>query len=157
MYSIQKTLTGEKFTVTKRNNDDSVLVVNVRFDDECSNSHKTFSIIGEYFNTYHKFKRWPNYCDTCGCIHDLISKYVPELQSFIKWHLTSTDGPMHYIANTVYHVKNNDFDYARNSAVWLDATVQDLHLLNLEQRLKERLPKLMEEFKKDMKTLGFIY
>jgi hypothetical protein len=37
------------------------------------------------------------------CLHDEIAKAFPELAKYIKWHLCSTDGPMHYVANTVFH------------------------------------------------------
>ena len=39
----------------------------------------------------------------CGCMHDEIRKYFPELAHFIKWHLCDYKGPMHYIENTIYH------------------------------------------------------
>lgn len=45
-------------------------------------------------------KRWVE--DSGGCIHDEVAKHFPELAHLIKWHLSSTDGPMHYVANTVY-------------------------------------------------------
>lgn len=38
-----------------------------------------------------------------GCCHDEVAKHFPELAPLIKWHLCSSDGPMHYLANTVYH------------------------------------------------------
>ncbi len=43
-----------------------------------------------------------------GCIHDEIAKHFPELFPLIKWHLCSTDGPMHYEANTIYHAGDRD-------------------------------------------------
>jgi hypothetical protein len=43
-----------------------------------------------------------------GCIHEDIAKHFPELMPYIKWHLTSTDGPMHYLANTLYHANDKD-------------------------------------------------
>lgn len=41
-------------------------------------------------------------CESCGCLHEDIAKHFPELQKYIKWHLTSTQSPMHYIANSLY-------------------------------------------------------
>jgi|TARA_R100001530_G_scaffold31707_2_gene24883 hypothetical protein len=76
------------------------ITATVRHDDQCGNGHNSFSITGE---TYRKAKNGQWVWDSCGCIHDDIAKHFPKLAPFIKWHLTSADGPMHYIANTVYH------------------------------------------------------
>jgi hypothetical protein len=76
----------------------------VRHDDECGNGHNTFSITGEI-----QEKRGSNFYEhSGGCLHDEVAKHFPELAPFIKWHLMSTDEPLHYIANTVYHASNRD-------------------------------------------------
>ena len=41
-------------------------------------------------------------------MHDEIIKVFPELVSLIKWHLCSTDEPLHYVANTVYLAGDRD-------------------------------------------------
>jgi hypothetical protein len=79
---------------------DMYISATVRFDDNCKNGHETFSITGEIKKRGH---REP---EICGCIHEELAKYFPELAPLIKWHLTSSDGPMHYVANTVYHASN---------------------------------------------------
>jgi len=128
------------------------LDIKLRYDDECGNGHNSFSMTGTI---------WSNLTGTsdrsivtCGAIKEEISKYAPELAYLAKWHLTSSDEPMHYIANTVYWAKEGNLDYARSSAVWEDATVEEL---SNEEILKARLPKLMEEFKTDMEKAGFIF
>lgn len=193
------------------------IVATVRHDDRCGNGHNTFSItttidekIGKIGNGH-----WGDYMG--GCCHEEVSKHFPELAAFIKWHLTSADGPMHYIANTVYHVlqhgpksawvyfddpengikkqcvkycdieeahrmcaipskqfnyvsgigyrleadhktvKERNLDHARSCAVWPDATDEDLTAPGLENRLAERLPALMDEFKAAVESLGFVY
>lgn len=234
----------------------------VRYDDECNNGHNTFSITGE-IDEKSKSGKWVDCAG--GCIHDEIVEHFPELAQFIKWHLVSSDGPMHYLGNTLYHAGNRDcwgkvkgepyhfkkeivfegfpitFKYdqkfigwlinqspkslkihkieyiakerdykfspkytffgfgadwydcpfdnikeaeqflqacqtykigvveyptswgegkepelenARASAVWPDATLKQL---NNKKTLLARLPNLMEEFKKDVESLGFIY
>ena len=70
----------------------------VRYDDQCGNGHNTFSITGDYTEPGHS---WNN--GGGGCIHDEIVAAFPELAPLIKWHLCSSDGPMHYVANTTYH------------------------------------------------------
>lgn len=79
----------------------ATLSVELRFDDNCRNGHETFSITGEV----RSLARW----EAGGCLHDDIAKVFPELEPLIKWHLTSTDGPMHYVANTCYEAGDRDY------------------------------------------------
>ena len=79
---------------------DATLSVELRFDDACGNGHETFSITG----TVRQGGVWR----AGGCLHDDIARVFPELEPLIKWHLTSTDGPMHYAANTCYHAGDRD-------------------------------------------------
>ena len=76
--------------------------VHVRYDDECGNGHNSFAITGEVI-----YRSYEN-PEICGCIHEEIEKHFPELKKYIKWHLTSSDGPMHYVANTIYHAKDRE-------------------------------------------------
>lgn len=112
----------------------------LRYGDECKNGHNTFSLTvngGERFG---------------GCCHDEIEKHWPELAHLIKWHLVSSDGPLHYIANTIYHANNGNLEYARSTAIAPDATLEQL---KSELWLKLRLPALMEEFAQVMRdTFG---
>lgn len=80
----------------------AALRVEVRFDDECRNGHNTFTITAEV--------RIPGRRDieACGCLHEDIAEVFPELAPLIKWHLVSSDGPMHYLANTLYHASDRD-------------------------------------------------
>ena len=78
----------------------ATLSVELRFDDSCRNGHETFSITGDV--------RSPARWEAGGCLHDDIAKVFPELAPLIKWHLTSTDGPMHYVADTCYHAGDRD-------------------------------------------------
>lgn len=120
----------------------------VRHDDTCRNGYNTFSITGEIPEL-----------EMGGCLHKEIAEHLPALAPFIKWHLTSTDGPMHYVANTVYHVKERNLDYARSTAVWPEATDDDLLCTEpeLTAKLNARLPALMEKFKEAVESLGFTY
>lgn len=71
------------------------LRVEIRHDDQCKNGHNSFAITGDI--------RGATGRDIAGgCLHDDIARVFPELAHLIKWHLSSTDGPMHYIANTCY-------------------------------------------------------
>ncbi len=125
----------------------------INHDDRCNNGHNTFSITGEVYGT--------GDCagdpSMCGCIHDVIGTVFQEVSGLIKWHLVSTDGPLHYVANTVYWVKEGNLKHARSSAVWPDATDEELTAPGLEDRLKERLPALLEDFKTAVQLIGFEY
>lgn len=78
--------------------------VTIRYDDECRNGHNSFSIT----NTIYKQKRGGWVDVVGGCIHEEIEKHFPEYAHLIKWHLMDSDGPMHYIANTVYLAGERD-------------------------------------------------
>lgn len=123
----------------------------IRYDDECGNGHNSFAITGN-IDIKRKNGTWGDYC--CGSIHEQIAEHFPELAKYIKWHLVSSDEPMHYVANTVYHAKEGNLKAARDCAIWPDATQDQL---KSEYALMERLPALMAEFKKDVESLGFIY
>lgn len=125
------------------------ITATLRFDDECKNGHETFSITGDIIQGKH--------FEAGGCIHDDISHHFPQLVPLIKWHLVSTDGPMHYIANTIYHVQQGRLDYARDTAVWPEATDAELLATNLKDALIARLPALLEKFKADMLAAGFLW
>lgn len=194
------------------------IVATVRHDDECGNGRNSFSVTGSTWRQSHPGSNiWEE--DAGGCIHDLIAAHFPELAPVIKWHLCSTDGPMHYVGNTTYFAgdrdchglrkgerrqlrngktgqlawKRRDFpadmpqyidaderptaavvigyepwervgegkarelDAARRVAVWPEATDAELTAPDLEQRLRERLPALMIEFKRAVESLGLVY
>lgn len=53
--------------------------------------------------------------------------------------------------------KQRELDAARRSAVWLDATDEELIAPGLEDRLMARLPKLLAEFRADVEKLGLVW
>lgn len=77
------------------------LRVKIRFDDQCDNKHNSFAITGDIVNKRGVFIAG-------GCLHDDIGEVFPELSHLIKWHLSSTDGPMHYLENTLYLAGDRD-------------------------------------------------
>ena len=187
------------------------IIANVRHDDDCGNGHNTFSVTGEIVRK--QGSRWVE--DSCGCLHDEIARHFPEVAHLIKWHLSSTVGPMHYVANTVYlagdrdhnglkagetrgmvkrdgspiyewraddgmqpyelratgggmesvtfHLvqrvrvgegKERQLEAARSSAVWHDATDEELTAPGLTERLEERLAALLADFRADVEAFG---
>lgn len=72
-----------------------ILKITIRYDDECGNGHNSFAITGSCGGNN----------GIGGRIHSFIAEQAPELKKYIKWHLMSSNGPMHYIANSLYHAK----------------------------------------------------
>ncbi len=127
----------------------AVIWAHLRYDDECGNGHNSFAITGSVKKGREDLAG--------GCLHEDIATVFPELAPLIKWHLCSSDGPMHYIANTVYWVKQGNLDYARNSAIWPEASEHDLQLDGLATRLQNRLPQLLQDFRNAMEIYGFVW
>ena len=122
------------------------ITAQVRYDDQCGNGHNSFAITGD-------IRRGRNEI-AGGMLHDEIAEAFPELAPYLKWHLCSSDGPMHYIANTVYWVKEGNLDFARSTAIWPEATGEQLADVDA---LTARLPELLAEFQKAVESLGFTY
>ncbi len=132
------------------------LFVQMMYGDGSRNGYNTFSITYlEYQKT--EYGTWK--LESCGTNPEKIAEHFPELAQYVKYHLVSTDGPLHYIANTMYHVQKGNLDYARSTAVWPEATDEDLQIPQeeLKKKLQERLGGLMRGFRDAVETLGFVY
>lgn len=149
-------------TYRKDLKDGSVILVRVRYDDQCHNGHNTFAITCDVYET-HGPRREASilnangkraYLTSCGCHHDRVRTHFPELAPFLRWHLTSADGPLHYIANTVFWANEGNLTYARGAAVWPDATLDQL---KDKEALQARLPTLLDQFRADVESLGFTF
>ena len=82
--------------------------VKIQYDDTCKNGHNTFSMTCDTYKYTPSYCKYDRYFLSGGCDHDSIIKYFPKLKKYVKWHLVSTDSPLHYIANTVYHASDKD-------------------------------------------------
>lgn len=132
------------------------ITATIRYDDDCGNGHNSFAITGEVVTPASKRQ---HDCEACGMLHTEISKAFPELRPLLKWHLTSSDGPMHYVANSLYWAgqtkwQNPNLEHFRSTAVWPDATQADMETVT-EQILLARLPGLLAEFQSAVESLGF--
>lgn len=83
-----------------------LLIAEARFNDECHNGHDTFALTGEIWRAKNGAKVGRD-CLACGMLHAEIARYIPAIAPMIRWHLCSTDGPMHYFANTGYHASQH--------------------------------------------------
>ena len=155
-----------------------VLIATVRHDDKCGNGHNTFTITGDLYDrdrnngepsvTLSTGKhRW---LGSCGCLHKKIAKHFPQLAPLIKWHLTSTDEPMHYIENSLYWAGKRGYcdgepndppnlENFRSSAVWPEATAETIAQdeETLTAQLRARLPGLKADFQRAVESLGLVY
>lgn len=143
------------------------IVVEIRFDDRCRNGHNDFSVTG----TVYKAGRRGDYAVlTCGCIHEVIAKHFPELAHALPYHLMSANGPereggpMHYIANTLYHASRRDchgYRMGEVSSVEKRLRVYEAGgtcpfplTLPLEEGLGRNLLRLVEAFKTSEAVVG---
>lgn len=88
--------------------------VEICFDDNCANGHMSFAITATVYTDESRRRRDGQ---ACGCLHEDIAAVFPEFTPLIKWHHMSTDGPMHYLANTLYHAGDRDCDGLRAGEV----------------------------------------
>ncbi len=80
------------------------LHVHLCFDDACRNGHETFAITADRYEFRGGVLREVG----GGCLHEDIARHVPQLAHLIRWHLVTTDGPTHYVENTLYHAGDRD-------------------------------------------------
>ena len=76
-----------------------------------------------------------------------------------KKELTEKEWKIKTIVTGYQESKPRNFEGARHSAIWEDATDEQLSLPSeeLKKILVARLPELMANFKKDIEAIGFIY
>lgn len=136
------------------------ITATVRFDDARKNRHNTFSITAEVA------RRGSYDVEAFGCLHSQVAEAFPELAPFLKWHLCSTDVPLHYIENTMYWLGRRGytrpfFERAKETAIWpdmpenfaIDGTSDEV----VQKALEERLPELLVEFRTAIEALGMTW
>lgn len=120
----------------------------LRFDDPSGIDSPSFAVTGQVDTVA---SRRAGDIVAGGMLHDQVRQFFPGLAELIPWHLCYTHGPLHYVANTTYHARNGDLDLAQDSAIWPDATLEQLQD---EAQLLARLPDLVERFKAAMRAAG---
>jgi len=61
-------------------------------------------------NKNRHFSMTYNSRNSSGYSAETISTVFPEYAKYLKWHLVSSDGPMHYMGNSMYFAGNRDYD-----------------------------------------------
>ena len=94
-----------KISITEKAN----CLISIRLNDECNNGHEDFAITATFWEL-NKTRRDVNMY-MCGCCHEEILKFRPDLKIFVDLHLNDFRGyPMYYIENGFYHLKNMQKD-----------------------------------------------
>lgn len=94
------------------------------------------------------------FCKWYECPFDTIDEAEEFLQAVKTLKFEVVETPTGYSEG-----KAREFDAARATAIWEDATDEELSLPaeELKQKLLDRLPALMVDFKKDVEELGFVF
>lgn len=157
----------------------------VRWDDCCGNGHNSFAMTGAVYHTTdidvaQRNKNNDRLIGRCGCVHDAIAAAFPQFAHLIKWHLSSSDGPMHYFANAKFWAgfspmwppaddplqqKFYPANYSNlRSTIVFGAIPEDegediegLNWIFLEAYLTERLPKLIAQMRYEIEQFGFVW
>jgi hypothetical protein len=148
------------------------LTAEVRYDDSCGNGCNSFAVTGDIVTAASKRRRD---IEAGGQLHDDIARLFPELAPTLPFHLTSSDGPMHYEANTLYWLgwsgwtngksgSPPNLEHARSTAVWPDMPASFVRGADssvtketVQHALRERLPATMTAFRSMVESLGFTY
>ena len=159
LFAAQKWIATREYTHAGRRYQ---LTVRLRFDDECSNGHNTFRATASRYDLTDKRRRE----DAGGMLHDEIAQHFPELAPLLKWHLCSTAGPMHYVANTLYFLGFSQYrdavnlEHARSTAVWPEMPEEFLAAkggdeTRVRNALTARLEGLLAQFRGNIEACGF--
>jgi hypothetical protein len=125
-----------------------------------------FSITGECWQ-----KGYAKSTGTFGMLHDIIEKQFPGLRKFLKWHLTSIQSPMQYLANSLYWAGFSGYcdgkkdsppklEYLKSTCIY--GAVESDYSFDIENLsgkesltnwLVARLPELMNQFDLEMLEL----
>ncbi len=88
-------------------------------------------------------------------MHDTIAIAFPELSKYLKWHSWNTKiGGLYYLSSTLKYANEGNLNKARTTALFPNGTLEEL---KDEKLLKSRLNLLLEQFKADVKSLGFTW
>jgi hypothetical protein len=91
------------------------MTVKLSFQDNPRNGYNTFHATAEVITAE---SRRCNDIAAGGAMHDEIRAIFPELSHLLKWHGVSTDGPCHYLANTIYLAGDRDHNGLKAGDPW---------------------------------------
>lgn len=125
------------------------LVVKACWDDCCGNKRNSLSVTGAVYDR--SLKR--DQVIISGCIHEIIltADGIPqEVKDLIPFHLCSSDSPMHYRANVMYHAGDKDCWGKRRG----EATKRDAYAVIGNSPIKHKLQGKMLALVKRLLEIG---
>lgn len=155
-----------KITLKQPMRDNRMIKAEVGFDicfAKRNNQDPHFSVTGEIK------RKGARDCESYGQLHNDIEKHFPHIAKVTRWHLCFMHkGPMHYIANALYHVgayedlysDSKNLDYMRSCIVFgavdgdeeaLEEELVTFNPIEFSAWLEERLPALLVRFESDIK------
>lgn len=166
-----------KTTEPRRLCNGELLVVKYGFDEEFAKRYKQaphFSMTTETYSTYKQpgekailFEGkhyWPY---SFGAGHDDIHEGFPELEPMIKYHLVSTEAPMHYYANAKYWLEmhygvskwapptnTNPLDRFKSTVLFDESIDKVPGLSEVYSWCESRLNRIMQQFRNDCEKAG---
>lgn len=139
---MNKVLQNDKsFSTSKKISDSETITAFFQIKDLGQGPY--FSITGEIKDS--KIRG----CDktaACGATHDDIKEHFPELAHLIKYHLFSAKGPMHYVANSLYHASDKDCWGRRKGEPSSFDTVVYFDKVPFPMRFPDSIIKLLDGF-----------
>jgi hypothetical protein len=128
------------------------MVVTIAFHDNPRNGHNTLHITGEVSSAKSRRRRD---IEAGGLMPDEIRKVFPELAEFLPWCGCSQDGPMHYLANTIYLAGDRDHHGKRKGEVLRSETVLAFGDNPIEHKLKPSFIKFLQDAASyDLEVIG---
>lgn len=175
-------------TKPRRLSPTDIITATVSYEKLHGNTCPYFSVCGDIMSLQYvrgsrpvKFGGHYHYGHTGGqCVEEIAAAF-PELVPYMKWHLAGPDGPMHYVANSVYwhrrwgdsiagppwsedevvleHDTDTLRDYFCSTCVFTpgEADLEEIVCWDeqeLTQWLEARLPRLQSEFMEAMQQVS---
>ena len=111
----EQTLRFKKELIDEDGYQVGLLQVRVEYDDQLNNGHNTFSIVvTSHGKTDAMFDSSAGYNRETSAI---LIAHFPELHKYLKWHLVSSEGSMHYLANTIWQAGDVDCNGRRKGEI----------------------------------------
>lgn len=127
--------------------------VELRFDDDPQNNHNTFAMTGTvYAKDPNRYGRGDRNIESLGQVLKEIAEVLPPaMRELDNFHLVSTEGPMHYPANTLYLAGDRDYngkaagEPARTSKKLTVEGAPGVPVSGLKPDMVEKLDQLLQE------------
>jgi hypothetical protein len=140
------------------------LIATAKIEHIQGNRQPHFSITADLYESYQQ-RGEPTvksesgktlWLSSCGQLTDEVNAHIPELSSYLQYHLSDNDGtPMYYLENGLYWFKEGNFDYFKSTVRWGDApeNLKELSAEDVKAILLERLPAIQKDYTEAIERL----